>query len=254
MSSDSWNPALYEARHSFVWERGRDVVALLEPRKEWRILDVGCGTGQLTAEIARSGATVLGIDKSPAMIAQARANFPNIEFEVADVTAMAYHEEFDAVFSNAALHWVTKAGEAARSMAQALKPGGRLVAELGGRGNTRRLLEAVHGALESMGAAHLAGRNPYFFPGIAEYAAILEAHGLEVTWAALFDRPTVLEGGEGGLAAWLEMFCGWLLDAMDSAGRADLPRRIAERAAPALFRDGAWTVDYRRLRIVAVRT
>jgi trans-aconitate 2-methyltransferase len=254
MSSGSWNPALYEARHSFVWERGRDLLALLAPQQGWRILDVGCGTGQLTAEIARSGASVLGIDNSPAMIARARANFPGLEFEIADVTALAFGEEFDAVFSNAALHWVTNAGAAARSMACALKHGGRLVAELGGRGNIRCLLEALHGALESMGAARLSESPPYFFPGIAEYAAILEEHGLEVTWAALFDRPTILEGGEDGLAAWLEMFGGWCLEALDPAGRAELLRRLKERAAPTLFRGGAWTVDYRRLRLVAVRT
>ena len=253
MSSSSWNPALYEARHSFVWERGRDLLELLAPRKEWRILDVGCGTGQLTAEVARSGARVVGIDNSPTMIARARANFPGLEFQIGDVTALAFREEFDAVFSNAALHWVTNAGAAARSMAGALRPGGRLVAEMGGRGNNRRLMAALYGALESMGVARPADLSPWFFPGIGEYAAILEEHGLEVTWAALFDRPTVLEGGEDGLAAWLDMFAGRFLGAVEASARSQLLRRVKERAAPDLFHEGAWTVDYRRLRVVALK-
>jgi trans-aconitate methyltransferase len=244
------NPALYEACHAFVWERARDLLPLLDARPGWRILDVGCGTGQLTAEIARTGATVLGIDHSPEMIARARSNFPELEFQLADATALGFSEEFDAVFSNATLHWVRDARGAARSMACALKPGGRFVAELGGRGNIRRLLEALYGALESMGVAGAREINPWFYPGIGEYAGILEEQGMEVTWAALFDRPTALEGG---LAAWLETFAGRFLEAVDASARPELLRRVEDRAASHLLRDGVWTADYRRLRVVAVK-
>lgn len=249
----AWNPGLYESKYAFVWERGRELLSLLDPQPEWRVLDVGCGTGRLTAEIARAGAAVTGIDSSPEMIAQARANYPALDFFVADVTTLAYCEEFDAVFSNAALHWVKDARAGARAMARALKPQGRLVAELGGRGNVARLLEALYGALESLGVADPAQFNPWFFPGVAEYATILEEQGLEVARAELFDRPTPLEGGEEGLSAWLEMFGTPVLNAIPREARPELVRRVAERAAPFLFRDGVWTIDYRRLRVLAFK-
>jgi len=248
MRNTDWNPGLYESSHSFVWEYGRDLVGLLAPQPGERILDVGCGTGRLTGEIARSGAQAVGIDSSPAMIAQALESFPALQFEVQDVCAMPFRAEFDAVFSNAALHWVLRAGDAARSMAEALKPGGRLVAELGGHGNIRTLMEAVRLALESKIGAAPEFRNPWFFPGIAEYAAILEQHSLEVTFATLFDRPTALEGGAQGLANWLAMFGGPIAAETEDPAFVQLVERFA---APHLLRDGVWSVDYRRLRLVA---
>ena len=155
-----WNPSLYQSSHSFVWEYGKGLVELLAPQAGERVLDVGCGTGQLTAEIARAGAEVVGIDNSPAMIEQARGNFPGLRFEVADVTGMPYREEFDAVFSNAVLHWVRDAEAAAGAIVRALKPGGRFVAEFGGHGNTRTLLDAVYRSMEALGVTEPEKHNP----------------------------------------------------------------------------------------------
>jgi len=242
-----WNPGLYESSHSFVWEYGRGLIGLLAPQPGERILDVGCGTGQLTAEIARHGSQVVGIDSSAAMIAQAGGNFPDLRFAVRDVCTMPYRAEFDAVFSNAALHWVLRAEDAARSMAEALKPNGRFVAELGGHGNIRALIEAVRLALRSKLGTAPERLNPWFFPSVAEYAAILERHGLEVTFAALFD-PTALEGGARGLANWLAMFGGPLTGELQHPDFVDL---VEQFAAPHLLRDGVWYADYRRLRVVA---
>src|SRR5579883_3521506 len=149
--SHSWNASLYQARHSFVFEFGKDVLGLLDPQPGERILDVGCGTGQLTAEIARAGAEPFGIDSSAGMIAEARGNFPEIRFEVQDVCEMPFENQFDAVFSNAVLHWVKRAEDAAAAIARALKPGGRFVAEFGGHGNIRRLLDASDRALRALG-------------------------------------------------------------------------------------------------------
>ena len=243
-----WNPDLYESSHSFVWEYGRDLIRLLAPQPGERILDVGCGTGKLTAEIARGGAQVVGLDSSAAMIDQARGNFPDLRFELQDVCSMPYRAEFDAVFSNAALHWVQRAGDAARAIAEALNEGGRFVAELGGHGNTRALIEAVRLALQSKPGTAAEPSNPWFFPTVAEYAAILERHGLEVTFAVLFDRPTTLEGGAKGLANWLDMFGGPLTAELRRPEFVDLVQQLA---APQLLRDGVWHVDYRRLRVVA---
>ena len=251
---DSWNAALYQTCHSFVWELGRDLLALLDPQPGERILDVGCGTGQLTAEIARAGAQVTGIDNSAAMIAQARGNFPAIRFEIQDVCALPFCGEFDAVFSNAVLHWVTRAAEAVAAMSRALKSGGRLVAELGGRGNVGALLNASDRALRALGVNEPERFHPWFYPSIGEYAALLERHGFEVAFATLFDRPTPLEGGDEAIPNWFRMFGSRLTEPLAPERMPEYFRLAREFAAPALRRDGGWVADYRRLCIAARKT
>jgi trans-aconitate methyltransferase len=253
MPTDIWNPDLYESSHSFVWKLGRDLLAQLAPQAGERILDVGCGTGQLTAEIAAAGAQVLGIDSAAPMIEQARRNFPELRFEQVDVTAMPYREAFDAVFSNATLHWVRDADRAADGIFRALRPGGRFVAEFGGRGNTAALLHAVYQELDSLGVHQPERLNPWYYPSLGEYAALLERHDLAVTFAALFDRPTPLEGGAEALANWLAMFGARFTDALAPEQRPHFFRGVAERVTPQLRPNGVWTVDYRRLRIRAVK-
>jgi trans-aconitate 2-methyltransferase len=251
--TEHWNAELYQSGHSFVWKFGRDLLAQLAPQPGERILDVGCGTGQLTAEISGSGAQVVGIDSAASMIEQARQNFPDLRFEQVSVTAMPYREEFDGVFSNATLHWVRDAEAAAVGISRALKPGGRLVAEFGGHGNTDALLEAVYQELDSLGVSEPRGLNPWYYPGIGEYATVLERAGLEVTFAALFDRPTPLEGGDDALANWLAMFGACFTDALAAEQRGPFVRRVEQRAERRLRPDGVWTIDYRRLRIRAVK-
>jgi trans-aconitate methyltransferase len=250
---DSWNSELYQSSHSFVWQYGRDLLVLLNAKPGERILDVGCGTGQLTADITQFGAEVVGIDSSPEMIATAQKNFPHVRFEVADVTALTYADEFDVVISNAALHWVRDQPAAIASIARALKHGGRLVFEMGGRGNLRHLLDAVYRALRKCGIADPEQLSPWSFPSIGEHAPLLEAHGLEVDFAVLFDRSTILEGGEHGLRSWLEMFGRFATEAITPEQRKEFVRMVEEFAAPELFHNGVWTIDYRRLRLVAVK-
>jgi trans-aconitate methyltransferase len=249
-----WNVGLYEAKHSFVWQFGRDLLQVLAPQAGERILDVGCGTGRLSAEIASSGAEVVGIDYSPTMVSQARDNFPILSFETQDACTMPYHGEFHAVFSNAALHWMQPAEEAAAAMSRALKPGGRLVVELGGRGNIQVLVDAAYAALRQFGIADPERYNPWYFPSAGEYATVLEHAGLEVTLAAMFDRPTPLEGGDSSLQDWFAMFGARLTEGLQAARIPDFMRLVKDYAAPFLFRDGQWIADYRRLRIVARKT
>src|SRR5947209_12163955 len=248
-----WNPGLYEAKHSFVWQFGRELLQVLAPQPGDRILDVGCGTGRLTAEIASYGAEVVGIDYSPTMISQARANYPILRFDTEDACNMPYHGEFDAVFSNAALHWMQPAEEAAAAMSRALKTGGRLVAELGGRGNIQILVHSAYQALKQLGIADPERYNPWYFPSVGEYATLLERKGLEVTLAALFDRATPLEGGASGLRDWFAMFGSRLTEGLPKTKMPEFLRRAEELAAPHLFREGQWSADYRRLRIVALK-
>ena len=168
---------------------------LLAARAGERILDLGCGTGALTAELAASGAELLGVDRSPEMIAEARKKFPHLRFEVCDARTLQFSNEFDAVFSNAALHWIPEAERVIHGVARALKPGGRFVAEFGGKGNVRNVVTAIDTAFAELGIS-ANGANPWFYPSIAEYASLLEKHHLEVREAALFERPTKLEDGE----------------------------------------------------------
>src|SRR6202030_4344737 len=133
-----------------------------------RILDLGCGTGALTAELARSGAELTGVDGSPEMIAEARKKYPQLRFEVSDARALPFRAEFDAVFSNAALHWIPEAESVVQGIARALKPGGRFLAEFGGKGNVRTVVAALVTALGELGVLS-DGANPWFYPSVAEY-------------------------------------------------------------------------------------
>jgi trans-aconitate methyltransferase len=235
--SSSWDPARYQSRHSYVYAHGEALIGLLAPQPGERILDLGCGSGQLTTKIAESGADVLGIDMSPEMIAEARQNFPALKFEVADAARFAVGVPVDAVFSNAALHWVKDADGVAESVARALRPGGRFVMEMGGKGNVQTIIDAVR---EAVGPVE----TPWVFPSVGEYATILEWYGFEISLAALFDRPTRVEG-EDGMEDWLKMFCAGMLKTEEAR------RKVADRLRPKMFHDGGWTLDYRRLRIVA---
>jgi trans-aconitate methyltransferase len=247
----NWNTELYEARHSFVWQLGQGILELLEPKAGEHILDLGCGTGQLTQQIADSGALVTGIDSSPEMIGQARQNYPALKFVLGDAAAMQFNEEFDAIFSNAALHWMQDAPAVANAMVRALKPGGRLVAELGGKGNIGNIQEALHAVLPR----YRGGQPPpvkTYFPSVGEYSQLLEPAGLEVRMAQLFDRPTPLEG-EQGMTNWLRQFSWYSFEPLAPDKREAALAEVVEYLRPLLYRTGQWSADYRRLRIVAVK-
>jgi trans-aconitate methyltransferase len=245
-----WDPKLYNDRHSFVWQQAAGLLDLLAPQPGEAVLDLGCGTGQLTAQLAAAGAAPLGVDSSPEMIAEARRTYPAITFDVRDARQLDFDGQFDAVFSNATLHWVPEADRVAAGVARALRPGGRFVAEFGGRGNVAAVVAALRAAAERV--AGVAVESPWYFPSVGEYAVLLERHGLEVTFAALFDRPTPLEGADG-LRRWVEMFGGPYLDRVPPDRRAAFLDAVEAAGRPALSRDGGWVADYRRLRVVAVR-
>jgi len=244
MSSNfAWDAQRYQTAHSYVFRHGEGLVEMLAPQPGERIVDLGCGSGQLTARIAETGAQVIGLDRSPEMIAQAQANFPALDFRVADAAAFTVDPPVEAVFSNAALHWVKDARAAIACVWQALKPGGRFVLEMGGHGNTGRLLDVVRevaGPVES----------PWYFPTVGEYAALLEAQGFEIRFATLFDRPTEVDG-ENGLEDWLVMFGGALFAGFSEPRAQELRRAVADRMRDTNYHEGHWTLDYRRLRVQA---
>ena len=249
----AWNANLYDAKHDFVWKYGSDVVSLLAPQAGEHILDLGCGTGHLTAQLAESGAQVLGVDRSSDMVAAARISYPDLKFEIADGRELPFRDEFDAVFSNATLHWIHEPVRVIQSVCNALRSGGRFVAEFGGKGNIRKLQMGFDRALVQMGAAKAGEVDPWYYPSVSVYASLLEQNGFEVRFMTLFDRPTGLADGEAGLRNWITMFGGAYLEKVDSARREEFFQRVEGLVRPELFRDGQWWADYRRLRLVAVK-
>jgi len=226
-------------------------VPLLAPKSGERILDIGCGTGHLTAQIAESGARVVGVDRSDEMVKAARKAYPNLQFEVTDAREMPYHNDFDAVFSNATLHWIREPERVIRSVQNALRPGGRFVAEFGGKGNIRKMQTAFDQALLELRPTAQNEINPWYYPSVSEYATLLEKNGLEVRFIALFDRPTPLADGEAGMRNWITMFGSGYTAKLRPESRESFIRRVEELLRPELFRDGEWWADYRRLRFSA---
>ncbi|HEY1533188.1 MAG TPA: methyltransferase domain-containing protein [Polyangiaceae bacterium] len=246
----AWNPALYDDRAAFVSELASDLVAWLQPQAGERILDLGCGTGTLTAEIARQGADVTGVDRSREMVEAAREKYAGLALAVVDGQELAYSAEFEAVFSNAALHWMPRAADVLRGVQRALVPGGRFVAEFGGAGCVATVINAVAEVLREW---HVdpAPYLSWFFPSPGQYAGLVEAEGLIVRELRYFERPTPLAGNDG-LASWLSVFQAPLQADLGSRW-PELCDKASERCRPRLFRDGSWLLDYVRLRVVATK-
>ena len=239
VSTSRWDAADYAEVGGFVAALGAAALDLLDPRPGEAILDIGCGEGALTQQIAERGARVVGIDNSPEMIAAALAR--GLDARLIDVAQMGFASEFDAVFSNATLHWVLAKDEAARSIAFALKPGGRFAGEMGGIGNLQRLREALDEELIIRGHVPPSG-SANWYPSPDEFAAVYEAAGFTAIDARLIERPTVIEHG---LAAWVTTFRkGWL----DRSGVPEAERGEIGAAVAARFPDNV--ADYVRLRFI----
>ena len=242
--TQTWSPADYRQNASFVPELGAPLLARLAPKTGERILDLGCGDGVLTTQIAESGATVVGIDASPAMVASARER--GLDAHLGDATALPFSGEFDAVFSNAVLHWIPDAGAVLHGVSRALKPGGRFVAEFGGHGNTAALSVATRAVL---GRRNIPFEWPWYFPTATAYAARLRAAGLVAKDVGIIPRPTPLPTD---MAGWLATFGGALFAHVPDSRRSEVTAEVVELLRPALCDErGVWILDYVRLRVVA---
>lgn len=251
MSDNNWNASLYDQKHAFVFEYGKGLIPQLNPQPGELILDLGCGTGHLTQTIAESGSRVIGIDSSPHMIEMARASHPELELLIADAHDFSFTEPFDAIFSNASLHWIRPPESVVRCISASLKPGGRFVAEFGGKGNVATIITAVQQSFREL--THTEVDFGWYFPSIGGYATLLEHYGLAVKSAMLFERPTPLADGEMGLRTWIHMFGDRLFLNLPDALRQQVLERTEEKARPHLFQGRQWFADYVRLRIVAYK-
>jgi SAM-dependent methyltransferase len=243
-----WDSGRYARSARFVADLALPLLELLDVRAGMTILDLGCGDGVLAAKMAAMGACVTGIDSSPDQVAAARAR--GIDARVMDGERLEFAEAFDAVFSNAALHWMPRPDRVLAGVWRALRPGGRFVGEFGGAGNIARVVRAIEAALDRRG---LDARryNPWYFPTVEAYRARLERHGFVVDRIALVPRPTRLPGP---IEDWLDLFAQSFLDASAPEARDALKREIAAAVRPDLLdADGVWVVDYVRLRFAATK-
>jgi trans-aconitate methyltransferase len=247
-SGQEWDAAKYAAMGRFVADLAGGVVELLGPQAGEAILDLGCGDGALTKKLAAMGAVVNGVDASPGMVAAARAR--GLKVDEASGDAMRYEDEFDAVFSNAALHWMPNAEAVIAGVWRGLKPGGRFVAEMGGLGNIAAIRVAVQAVLAKYGIDAEAVAAS-FYPSPEQYRRLLEAAGFTVRSIELIPRPTPLPAG---MEAWLNTFRNGVLDLLGAEDRARAMMEIVGLLRPVLCdADGNWTADYVRLRFAAVR-
>jgi len=250
---NGWNPALYDEKHSFVFKYGEDLVELLQPTKGERILDLGCGTGFLAQVIANAGAEVVGIDHSVAMVNKAQLEYPRLDFRVLPATDYYFEQHFDAIFSNAVLHWVLEKEKAIDCMYRNLNRGGRVVLEFGGKGNVEQIVGALRTILQRHGWTSNAGIALWYFPSVSEYAALLEQRGFEVNYAALFHRETKLSDPANGIKDWIRMFGSAFLQGLTPGAAEEILEEVQESLRPVLFKNGSWLADYKRIRIMAVK-
>lgn len=242
-----WSAAGYAANARFVADLGAEVLGLLAPRAGERILDLGCGDGALTVKLVAAGASVVGVDGAPDMVRAACAL--GLDARVMDGQHLAFGPEFDAVFSNAALHWMPDGAAVIAGAFRALKPGGRFVGEFGGHGNIAAIVTALNAALTARGLD--AGKLRRWYPTAERYASMLREGGFEVESAVIIPRPTPLPTGIEG---WLATFAAPLLPDLPALDRAALMDEVACLLAPALRTDtGEWIADYVRLRFRAVK-
>jgi SAM-dependent methyltransferase len=240
----TWSAASYDQHARFVSDLAGGVIDWLAAKSGERILDLGCGDGVLTAELAAQGAEMVGVDASEDFVRVCQAR--GLDVRLMDGEALTFDKEFDAVFSNAALHWMTRPERVIAGVARALKPKGRFVAEFGGHGN----VAAITTALQAIAIRHGKDANlahPWFFPSTETYRTLLEAQGLAVARIALVPRPTPLKTG---MAAWLNLFNAPFFRQFESF---DAAVQEAEELLKFALCDaqGNWTADYVRLRVEA---
>lgn len=243
-----WNPKQYAEHARFVTQLGAPLIELLAPKAGERILDLGCGDGVLTKELMDRGCEVLGVDASPAMVEAAQAR--GVSAEVMNGHDLPFHEQFEAVFSNAALHWMLEPDEVLRRIWRSLRPGGRFVTEFGGQGNLTQVLTGLRRVLKDHGYDPDSIR-PWYFPSAEEYRERLIGQRFEIVSLNLFPRPTPLPDD---ITDWLEMFAQPFLTIVPDEVRKQVLREVRDSLSPTLRTvDGRWVVDYVRLRCQAIK-
>lgn len=248
-----WNPILYNDKHSFVYNYGESLITLLEPKAYQRILDLGCGSGQLTKKIDELSLETIGIDKSIDMIKDAKSKFPNIRFEVMDASNFQFDNKFDSIFSNATLHWVLNYKSAIKCMYQNLNESGKIVIEFGGKGNVATIVNQLKKSLQARNYTKQSNLEPWYFPSIGQYTTELESQGFRVIYAKHYDRPTELADENSGIKDWLSMFGQSFFSEVSQTDIEEIKDEVQEKVKPKCLNNGKWLADYKRIRVIAIK-
>lgn len=248
-----WDARRYDEKYNFVYKYGEALVAMLDPKPDERILDIGCGTGYLTSGIAKKCRNVTGIDLSETMIATARKHYPDIDFKVADATVFSDSKGFDAIFSNATLHWIPDQEMLNNNLYALLKKGGRLIVEFGGKDNVAVILNTLREVLAAYGYQKQANQYPWYYPSVGQYASALEKAGFRVLKAEHYDRPTPLADEKDSLENWIDMFGTYFFEGVTGNDKKDILTEVSQKLKPGSFIDGRWIADYKRMRVHALK-
>lgn len=243
-----WDSKLYDKKHDFVAEYGKGLLEFVPQNAEQSILDLGCGTGTLTAQLAKLCNKIVGVDGSQNMIDKAKEEFNNIEFKVCDALALPFEKEFDVVFSNAVFHWISGHDALLKSIHKVLKPHGLLVCEFGASGNIATVENAFAEACSSLNDGY---KTKFNFPTVEDFGKLLENNGFIIDRIYDYDRPTVLKDGEQGLVNWMKQFYASELAAMPERVQVTVCKRVEELTRGTLWNGEEWVADYRRLRVIA---
>jgi len=243
-----WDSTLYDSKHDFVAEYGKELLEFIPQNSGQTILDLGCGTGVLTAQLASKCRKLIGVDSSQDMIEKARKQYREIDFRVADALALPFDKEIDVVFSNAVFHWINDHDRLLKSVYKTLKPGGMLICEFGAEGNIATIEKAFATACRDLGYEY---RSKFNFPAVKTFREQLERNGFIIDSIYDFARPTLLKDGERGLENWLKQFFASELAAMQQQDSARVLEQVANLTRESLWNGEAWIADYRRLRAIA---
>lgn len=243
-----WNSILYDKKHDFVAEYGKGLLEFVPKNDRQAILDLGCGTGVLTVQLADLCHKVVGVDSSQSMLEKAKQQFSNIEFMVCDALTLPFENEFDVVFSNAVFHWISDHDALLKSINKVLKPQGLLICEFGASGNIAAIENAFIKTCNSLGYDY---KSKFNFPAVEDFGKLLESNDFVIDRIYDYDRPTVLKDGEQGLVNWMKQFYASELAAMSENIQDTVCKKVEELARGTLWNGVAWVADYRRLRVIA---
>ena len=253
MHIEKWDTKLYNEKYSFVYDYGKSLIKLLDPKKNDRILDLGCGSGQLTFKINELSKETIGIDKSVEMIADAKLRYEKVDFQVCDAENFRFKNKFDSIFSNATLHWIKNYKNVIKCMYDNLKFNGKIVLEFGGKNNVKTIINQLRKSLKKRGYLKQSNIELWYFPSVEEYSKELESFGFKVVLAESFDRKTELVNQQNGIKDWISMFANSFFTDVNLTHIEEIKSEVQENIKAKCFINGKWFADYKRIRFVAIK-